>query len=126
MKDEILKLIASAQKTNHIPDLCDISLKITGYLVYLSEQESEAHTGYLKLYDMRKTQEARITLENASEGLGKAQTIAKQESAELRQSEIEAEALHKEYLTFRVTVQNFIASLQQKISYLKLEYQNKD
>lgn len=124
MKEKIRELIAQAQKTNHLPDLCDISLQITGYLVFLNEQESEAYTDYLRLYDMRKTKHSEIVLENAAEGLGKADNMARVQTAELQQAEKDAEALHKEYLTFRVTVQNFISALQQKISYLKIEKQD--
>jgi len=121
-KQVIKGLMKKAEKNNSINSLLDISQQIAGWMVYVSELEGIAFQGYQEAEYARKNFEA-LYIQKSDESATKAKELAIIEASELREVETSMEVEYKQWQIFRVTVREYLESLRQKISYLKLENQ---
>ena len=117
---KVRELIKECQGVRSIDELLDLSLRISGYMVYLSEQETESFREWNQTVFKRKVLEAKF-VKKSSESATKAAELAKVEHESFRENESIHESDYKKLQTFRVSVKEFLESLRQKISYLKQE-----
>lgn len=120
MITEIKQLIKDANNTTVISALIDINMKISGYLVYFAEQESEALRKKLVAYNLRKEFEANYII-TSDEGVTKAEKYAVVKSKDLRDNEIATEVEYQAARSFRSQVNELVQALTQKIAHLRRE-----
>lgn len=114
--------IKDCQNNNDIHSLLDLSMKISGYMVYLAEEETTAFKEWNQTTFKRKVLEANFVKES-KDSATKAQELAKVEFEPFRENESIHESDYKRLMIFRISVNNFLESLRQKVSYLKTENQ---
>lgn len=121
---EIKSLIKEANESYDINRLIDINLKISGYLFYVQEDETEAHKTYLDAYNERKTAEASYCIKSDL-ATNKAEKMALIETRELKQLEIKSEVIYQDIRGKRQIIADFTGVLTQKISCLRREFELK-
>lgn len=123
MNDIIQKIkqaIAEANKTQSIPILIDLNVKLAGYLAYLVEIQTAAHKGYNDAYALRKQEYANRVI-NGDGSMGDRQMRAEIEIKEFRETENRFDERYTELKNYSFATSNFIDVLTQKIAYLRKE-----
>lgn len=119
---DIKRIITICNKSNDIKELIDSSGRLSGYLIYLFEEESQAHKQYLMAYHERKYKEADELLK--ADGSVKArECIAIFKCVEYRKTEAEWETLWNQLKGYRTQVNQVIDVLTQKIAQLRKEWE---
>lgn len=117
---EIKQLIIKANQTTVITDLIDINMKISGYLVYLSEEEGALLKNKLVAYNERKITQAKLCL-GYKDGVTKGERYAIVNTQDLMKEELDTEVEYQMARSFRVQVSEFCQALTQKIVALRRE-----
>ena len=117
---EIKQLIKEANKTSDINRLIEINMRISGFLIYVAEKESDALRNKLAAYNERKEFEADFCL-RSTEGITKAEKAAVVASQKHRIEEMETEVVYNRIRGFRTQVSEFCQALMQKIAALRRE-----
>lgn len=123
MIEEIKSLITEANGTNDINRLLEISMLISGHLIFFCGVEE----GYLRdkyeAYNERKTFEATKILGSDS-GITKAEREGVRDSKDHRRREMITEVQYMGAKNFRMQCNEYLASLRQKVAYLRKEHDN--
>lgn len=117
---DIKKIIADANKETDINRLIDLNMRLSGYLFYLSEEETAAHKAALDAYNERKQFEAMHVIQS-TEAVSKSEKRAIVESKQLRSIEAATEAIYQHIKNIRYSGSGFVDVLQQKIAFLRRE-----
>lgn len=117
---EIKDLIKQANQAQDINTLIDLNMRISGLLLYLCEEETEACKTYLEAYNARKYFESEYVIKSAL-GVTKAENMAAVESRTLKQEETTAEIIYNRIKSFRFQANEFSGVLTQKIANLRRE-----
>ena len=118
--EEIKSLIKEAAKAQELNQLIDLNLRISGYLIFCAEKESELLRDKLEAYHLRKQFEADFCLRSSS-GVTKAELEATAAAKEHREKEWRTEYEYQKLRTFRSQVNEFTDSLRQKVAALRRE-----
>ena len=121
--EEIKSLIKEANETTDVSKLIDLNLKISGYLVYVSEETATALRAKLIAYNERKEWEANYCI-TSDEGITKAEKAATVKSKPQRMAELETEVTYNKIKGFVTQLNEFQQALRQKVSYLRRESEN--
>lgn len=118
--EEVKALIKESNQTTDISRLIDINMKISGFLVYLMEDEIAALKSKLVAYNERREAEADFCLKSES-GITKAEKEAVIATKKQRIEETETEIIWQRVRGFRTQVNEFVSALTQKIANLRRE-----
>ena len=97
--------------------------KLARGLHKLAQEEGDELRNWLQAKNNREQKVRFLTIKHlqAGEGVGKAETMAKNEAAELYEQEINMEAEYKSKHIFRIGLQEYLKATQQTNSQLKAE-----
>lgn len=117
---EIKGLIKQANQAQDINTLINLNMRISGLLLYLCEEETNAHKDFLEAYNARKYFESEFVTKSDL-AVGKAQSQAVVQSRTLKQEETTAEIIYNRIKSFRFQANEFSGVLTQKIANLRRE-----
>lgn len=122
--EEIKKLIQETQEDNtSISDRVEAQEKITGYLVFLAEEEAKAFREARNAYTDRRIAESQYIYES-TDSATKAKESAASECKEFRRKEVQTEVEHERIKLFRMAVQKHIDAMLSHTQSLKWEARN--
>jgi hypothetical protein len=116
---EIKKLV-KLSNTDDIMTRLGIQEKISGYLIFLQEEEFKFLEAYKQAYTSRKIGEAEF-IHGSSDGVTKAKETAAFERKELRQDETKWEVNYSRFKMFRESIKVHLDNMRQKTSFLRHE-----
>ena len=116
---EIEKLIKEST-TDDILSRLQIQEKISGYLIFLQEEEFNFLQAYKSAYTKRKIGESEF-IAKSTDGVTRAAATAAYERKELREEETEMELAVDRLRMFRLAVKDHMENMRQRTSYLRYE-----
>lgn len=118
--EEIKSLIKEASSSEDVHRLIEISMRISGLMVFFCEQEKNLFEAAAAAYNTRKQKMANAAL-SSPDGVTKAELQAERDFSQLRTEEALAEAKLSYAKNFRMQVNDFCDALRQKVGYLRRE-----
>lgn len=117
--DKIQDLIKDSTTDDMLTRL-NIQEQISGYLIFLQEEEYRYLQEYKVAYSNRRIGEAEF-IDNSEESITRAKEIAPFRMKDLRDKEVQMEVAFEKLRGFRLAVKTHLESMKQKTSYLRYE-----